>query len=324
MILFLKKNFDAFRYIKMLIISLNFLKFNSIYNVIKLYLIKTFLISNFFRKYISEKKTYKKITKLNESMKLNFKSREVFYDLKKKGISKVFNLNKKIFKNIDDEIFTLKIDILKKNKLYKKHDGTFFKRKKNENNKSYFQRLQKNKIDRFYGCVDLRNPSFIKDFICNPKMLDIAGNYLQSNFLSINCSTIVSIPSKLNKKEKIANAQAFHYDSDFSSFLKLYIYLTDVDKYSGPHIYIRGTHLTKNKKHILHRPYFDKEIFEDYSDFFKVHGKKGSFFFEDAYGLHKGEPPTKKPRILLNIHYGNSKIKYSPNDLFINLKKTKQ
>jgi len=321
MILFLKKNFDAYRYIKMLIVSLNFLKFNSIYGVIKLYLIKTFLISNFSRNYISEKKIYHKTIKYKESARLDFKPKDVFFDLKKKGISKVFKLNKEILKNIDDEIFTLKINILKKNRIYQKFNENFFKRKKSENNKVYFKRLEKNKIDRVYGSVDLRNQGYIKNFICNPKILDIASNYLQSDFLSINCSTIVSIPRKLSKSEKIANAQAFHFDSDFSSFLKLYIYLTDVDDHSGPHIYIRGTHLKKDKNHLLHRPYFDKEIVKNYSDFFKVQGKKGSFFFEDAYGLHKGEPPTKKPRILLNIHYGNNKIKYSPNDLFINLKK---
>lgn len=321
MILFLKKNFDTVRYLKMLIVSLNFLKFNSIYNVAKLYLIKTFLISNFFRNYISEKKIYHKNIRYKELVKLNFIPKNVFIELKKNGISKVFKLNKNIIKNIDDEIFTLKMHILKRNKVYQKFNEKFFKRKKSENNKAYFKRLERNKIDRIFGSVDLRNQSYIKDFVCNPKILDLASNYLQSDFLSINCSTIVSIPRKVSKSEKIANAQAFHYDSDFSSFLKLYIYLTDVDDHSGPHIYIRGTHLKKDKNHILHRPYFDKEIVKDYNDFFKVKGKKGSFFFEDAYGLHKGESPSKKPRILLNIHYGNNKIKYSPNDLFIDLKK---
>ena len=321
MILFLKKNFDAYRYIKMLIISLDFLRFNSIYSVIKLYFIKTFLISNFFRNYISKKKTYNKTVKNEQSMSLELNPKDVFHDLKKTGISKVFHLNNKILKNIDNEIFTLKIHILKKNKVYQKINENFFKRRKKENNQAYFKRLEKNKINRFSGSIDLRNQSYIKNFICNPKILDIASNYLQSDLLSINCSTIVSIPSNLSKREKIANAQAFHFDSDFSSFLKLYIYLTDVDDHSGPHIYIRGTHLKKDKNHLLHRPYFDKEIVKNYNDFFKVQGKKGSFFFEDAYGLHKGEPPTKKPRILLNIHYGNNKIKYSPNDLFINLKK---
>ena len=51
----------------------------------------------------------------------------------------------------------------------------------------------------------------------------------------------------------------------------------------------------------------------------KFTGKSGSAFFEDSYGLHKGEPPKTKSRIILNVHFGADKILYSSNDIILNL-----
>ena len=40
-------------------------------------------------------------------------------------------------------------------------------------------------------------------------------------------------------------------------------------------------------------------------------------FFVDSYGLHKGEHPTGKSRLMLNVHFGRGKIIYFKNDLYI-------
>ena len=53
-----------------------------------------------------------------------------------------------------------------------------------------------------------------------------------------------------------------------------------------------------------------------YDDIKEFTGKSGSTFFVDSYGLHKGEAPKGKSRILLNIHFGSGKILYSPGDIF--------
>ena len=44
---------------------------------------------------------------------------------------------------------------------------------------------------------------------------------------------------------KSADVQAFHRDPDDWRFLKLFVYLTDVDGESGPHIYVIGSHNTR-------------------------------------------------------------------------------
>ena len=38
--------------------------------------------------------------------------------------------------------------------------------------------------------------------------------------------------------------QLFHRDPDDWRFLKLFVYLTDVGPEAGPHVYVRGSHLT--------------------------------------------------------------------------------
>lgn len=136
--------------------------------------------------------------------------------------------------------------------------------------------------------------------------------------MTVSASYFISFPSKnLNEIDKISNAQYFHWDNDFSKFLKLYIYLSDVDINSGPHVFVTGTHKQKNFKHKLHRPYSDDDIYSTYTKVKSFLGNKGSSFFVDSYGLHKGETPKKNNRIMLNIHYGKGKLLYSACDKFI-------
>ena len=95
--------------------------------------------------------------------------------------------------------------------------------------------------------------------------------------------------------------------------------MSDVDEDSGPHIFIPGTHKKKKKIHKLSRLFDDKNIYSSYKEKKIFHGKKGSAFLVDSYGLHKGETPKNKPRLMLNIHYGRGKIFYSKNDMFIKI-----
>ena len=124
---------------------------------------------------------------------------------------------------------------------------------------------------------------------------------------------------QITEFEKYENAQYFHCEQDFTKFLKFYIYLTDVDDQCGPHIYASKTHKQKKKNHRLFRLYSDNDIYNSYKDIKKFCANKGSFFFADSYGIHKGEKPKSKPRIILNVHYGANKIKYHRNDLIVNI-----
>ena len=97
--------------------------------------------------------------------------------------------------------------------------------------------------------------------------------------------------------------QGFHRDCDDWRFIKVFVYLTDVDEAAGPHVYISGT----QHEHCSMRlqPYSDDEIASRYgaARTSSVVGPAGTGFAVDTRGIHKGMVPTQKPRLLLQIQY---------------------
>lgn len=97
----------------------------------------------------------------------------------------------------------------------------------------------------------------------------------------------------------------FHYDLDDYRFLKLFIYLTDVDEESGPHQIIEKSHKSNAFFRFFNRR-LEEPLAEPYSSNVRVMlGKKGEGFFEDTLCYHKGTRPLK-PRMILQIQYGIS------------------
>lgn len=97
--------------------------------------------------------------------------------------------------------------------------------------------------------------------------------------------------------------QAFHRDSDDWRFLKVFVYLTDVDEECGPHVYVKGTHQARAPLRL--RPYSDTEVRKAYGTdrCVAVTGPAGFAFAADTYGIHKGAVPVKRPRLLLQLQY---------------------
>lgn len=97
--------------------------------------------------------------------------------------------------------------------------------------------------------------------------------------------------------------QGFHRDCDDWRFIKVFVYLTDVDEAAGPHVYVRGTH----QEHCGMRlqPYGDRDVAQRYGEagISRVTGPAGTGFAVDTRGIHKGLMPTRKPRLLLQIQY---------------------
>ena len=231
-------------------------------------------------------------------------------DLCNRGYTEIAQLKKEIFIDIKNEVLANESNIVLKKKTF---DGLIYKQK-NETLSQYLDRLKKNNVSRISGSLNIEKCSALKRLIISKDIIDIASKYINSKRLSINVSYFISLPVKTSESEKYKNAQYFHWDNDFTKFLKLYIYLSDVDEGSGPHVYIEGTHKSKRFEHSLTRLYSDEEIYESYPNIKKFYGESGSFFFTDSYGLHKGEVPVTSPRIMLNIHFGSNKIKYHAND----------
>jgi len=97
--------------------------------------------------------------------------------------------------------------------------------------------------------------------------------------------------------------QAFHRDSEDWRYLKVLVYLTDVDDGAGPHVYLHGSHLTQAPMRL--RFYSDSEITGSHSAdmLLTAVGTRGFCFAVDTAGIHKGTAPSLQPRLMLQIQY---------------------
>lgn len=97
--------------------------------------------------------------------------------------------------------------------------------------------------------------------------------------------------------------QAFHRDSEDWRYLKVLVYLTDVDLDAGPHVYLHGSHLTRAPMRL--RFYTDDEIASAYGAemLLTALGPRGFCFAVDTAGIHKGTAPSRLPRLMLQIQY---------------------
>ena len=97
--------------------------------------------------------------------------------------------------------------------------------------------------------------------------------------------------------------QGFHRDCDDWRFIKVFVYLTDVDEAAGPHVYVRGSH--QEHCSVRLQPYSDDDIGRRYgaSCIASITGQAGAGFAVDTHGIHKGMVPTQTPRLLLQIQY---------------------
>ena len=284
--LYIRKYLDAYRDTIRITKHFDLVKLNGSLIIIKIFIIRFFYSISFIRNF----KKINYIDKIITTDHFTEQKIDLFRDVKQiddLGYSKTYNINSSLKDEILSAIFKCKDLDTKKidfpvSELLKNQD---------ENLEAYFLRLTEKKVSRVTGSLDLKNNSILREFLTSKEILAIVKNYLNTNVVSVN-----------------------------AAFFKFYIYLTDVDQNSGPHLFVEKSHKYKDKQHKLCRLFSDDNVFKIYKNIKEFNGKSGSAFFVDSYGLHKGKSPNKKSRILLNVHFGSGKILYTRNDIVINLK----
>jgi hypothetical protein len=151
----------------------------------------------------------------------------------------------------------------------------------------------------------------VQDVMADPLLISIAGQYLGVNPIIDGLSMWWSPVCQTGDPSDAA--QLYHFDMDRPRWLKLFVYLTDVDETGGPHVYVRKSHRVFNEKvaKLLSRGYVripDSEIVDAYgADAAQpVCAPAGTIFVADTVGFHKGLPPTQKPRLVLELSYATS------------------
>lgn len=133
----------------------------------------------------------------------------------------------------------------------------------------------------------------------SPALLQLASSYIGCKPTISALSLRWSFPGKTGDQQ----LQAFHRDSDDWRYLKVLVYLTDVDAAAGPHVFVRGTHLEPASLRL--RFYPDDEVLSRYGAdrVISVTGPRGMGFAVDTAGIHKGDVPTVGRRLMLQIQY---------------------
>lgn len=145
----------------------------------------------------------------------------------------------------------------------------------------------------------------VKNIGLNEQVISIARKYLGVEPKIKDARMWWSFPQS-NQKE-YNHLYGFHYDIDDYKFLKLFVYITDVNMDGGPHSIIERTHKSKNLFEKKNRRLTDQLALKTYGeDRIRVMiGNKGTSFFEDTFSYHKGTSPSY-PRLLLQFEYSIS------------------
>lgn len=155
----------------------------------------------------------------------------------------------------------------------------------------------------------LANPD-VQDLLADPSLLALAESYLGSaprlDVLSMWWHT------NFHDQPDSEAAQLYHFDIDRPRWLKVFIYLTDVNLENGPHSFIEGTHrIDAIPAKFLQRGYVrltDDEVLREYGSGREIvfSAPRGSIIAEDTIGLHKGGVVRGGARLLLQLQFSSS------------------
>jgi len=146
----------------------------------------------------------------------------------------------------------------------------------------------------------------IQDFATDPVMALISQKYLGQPVLMDEVAFWWTTTMKAEDAD--LNAQLFHQDRDRMSFLKFFMYLTDVTTDTGTHVYIKGSH--KSIPWSLRADGRQRE--EDVAaagltaNVTELTGGAGTIMAVDTIGLHKGKTPLTSDRLALENEFATS------------------
>lgn len=180
-----------------------------------------------------------------------------------------------------------------------------------KDNNLYKYDFIKSKIStRFtYESNDLLEIPELQKLLLSDDILKTAKLYLKSLPIIDIVTAWWTFPTE---KSDNHSAQFWHFDMDRPKWLKVFIYLNDIDFDNGPHCFIAKSHLNNGINYNIRKHGYSRmqnNLIEKYysnNDMKYITGRKGSLFLEDTRGLHKGLRVKKNSRILLQFQYSTS------------------
>ena len=146
----------------------------------------------------------------------------------------------------------------------------------------------------------------MQDFCSDPAFARIAADYLGQPV--IQDQTALWWTTTMGAEQAALNAWLFHQDRDRLSFLKFFVYLTDVGLENGPHVYIKGTHRKVPRALATDGRKTDDLVKQVglWDNVVELGGQAGTILAVDTVGLHKGKPPVVGDRLVLQVEFATS------------------
>ncbi len=250
----------------------------------------------------------------------------IFYSNKKFFISKI-NKNNCHFNQLNKEGVTspFTIDSVNKNKRnfleYFKNQKIF--NDKNPDNKFYLDEKDDSLKVGFFEDEVTANCPYIFDVVNDPYLVETLSTFFGCPYKLDYMSAWWSFKNSSSLPSE--KTQYFHRDLDNFNFAKLFLYLTDVDDFSGAHQYIKFSHKKKIEKKISTKVVdysIVKENIDD-NDICTFQGKAGSLVLENTFGLHRAKVPKNKDRLMIVMAFSLVKTPYSPPNPYLKVEEVK-
>jgi hypothetical protein len=160
----------------------------------------------------------------------------------------------------------------------------------------------------YYDTHVILKAPYLLDLFNHPLVLETAELILGCKPLLENLTTWWAFAGRTQAK----GVQRFHRDFDTPRFIKIFLYLTDVDERSGAHVFVRGSQRSDALR--LTRYIDDDEVEAAYGRdaVVPMSGPAGTCFLEDTYGIHKAGLPIDRPRLLVSAQYNFWRSPYAP------------
>lgn len=160
-----------------------------------------------------------------------------------------------------------------------------------------------------YKAQDLLADDDVQVLLADESLREFAGRYIGADPI-IDIVTMWWHTGFKEEADSMA-AQLFHVDMDRLRWLKVFIYLTDVEEGDGPHTFIARTHRTGGIPWSLRQKgpvrWSDEEVLRHYGREREISltGRRGTIILEDTRGLHKGAlvRPGSRDRLVLQFEY---------------------
>lgn len=177
-----------------------------------------------------------------------------------------------------------------------------------ENRKQFEDLLGKEILVAHYP--NLHRAEIFENISNDPVLNSIAKKYCGNSAKCIASQMWWTFPAKVSDEIRSEYAHFYHRDLDGYNFIKFFIYLTDVHKGDGGHFFVSRSHTMsildglKERFRISRIPddvvrsRFGKDAIVE------MIGPSGTVIVEDTFGLHKGQTPTKQPRLMASFVFG--------------------